>query len=526
MSLFTTCRAAPTAQTPACLQSGAHIDATPEHLASMPSVDRMLAALQDAHAAKHRITANLPPARVEYVPLPPLVGKGKVPEELLYGTTVRCSRVETSRCGLWAAVLTATEHWLQTWPSPDDEGIFSLQVYQVIVYSISHSFVQQASFGMGSTEPSIQWANAPYLAIACWPALPDSSLSPKIKDVLDNFAPTAAMTFIWDAQAGRAQHSAGPEASAEIMEIAQYPTRSLAWSPDDCNLLLVYGQCDDDDPGFSPVGRLIILDLQQDTVVASTEVEGIRPPVYMWYPAVIWHPTEPGLVIGPDIMLKDDSCLKLAGFALGTLPDPLHISPNVGFSGGGSHLVATKTYLPGSAEHDNDDILEVFTIVACSMSGQQISLTQLCELPLDLGGIMWLPGSLSLLTHQHAHLRQPGCIVTGPFDAPNTRQLAGDIVGPPCPSPSASFFADADFRSLRIADLTTGQQIWDAASTNSNCSVVPGQQRSLDGGSSEASEFVLTSTEILGWLPSGLGLVCSRGSDTLEAVNFMICWFA
>ena len=225
-----------------------HIDAAPEYLRSLASTQQVLAALQRAHTAKHTITANAPPAKVQTVDLPE--PRARAPLKLFKWDSCQCQKVACSQCSSWVAVV---RHSSQTCCAAEPERSHlqlprAFSVYEVIVYSTTESFQkQQASFCMGTSEPVLWWCQSrPLLGIAHMPPAHSSfrcSLSPELQAEVGVSTEHPA-AFTWDAEAQAVQYSLGPQASAIIWGLGGYEWQNMAWSSVDCSHLLMYGQWD------------------------------------------------------------------------------------------------------------------------------------------------------------------------------------------------------------------------------------------------------------------------------------------
>ena len=297
----------------------------------------------------------------------------------------------------------------------------------------------------------------------------ESLLSPELQAELG--VPEHPAAFTWDAEAQAVQHSLGPEASAVIQELDGYELQGVAWSPADCSHLLVYGQWDVTSGGLPPgasTGRLSVLDLRQGRAVASSKIRGVRE-LMNHCDGVAWHPSQQGIILDCEIALEDEACFRQAGFAVAVLPDDLHIG--TGFSEDAGHVVAT--WLDEEMLDDEEYLSERYTMLACSLTGQQLIFGERYGLP-PVNSVQWMPDSRSLLLQMPKDSGFSSFVAIAPFSAPLFQSLAEPVGACLLLSPSAKFLADRGSGGLRTVDLTNGQQVWDASTTLQNLSAREG----------------------------------------------------
>ena len=145
--------------------------------------------------------------------------------------------------------------------------------------------------------------------------------------------------FVYDAAAGAVLHAAGPDAASVLQRLDRMELQSLLWSPGDCHHLLVYGHwTGGSPPAGEPAGVLAIVNVVLDQVAACSDILTMRKAEDEGFRAATWHPGSQGFVTSWDIALADPDCFRAAGFAVGTVLEPLHVGDS--FSADGSHFIA------------------------------------------------------------------------------------------------------------------------------------------------------------------------------------------
>ena len=136
----------------------------------MTSTQQVLRALQRSHTAKRNIRANTPPVDIEPVRLP---DQGAKPPQKDYAwASLQCSHVAFSSCGRWAAAcLKGEQRCTLNLPARQQARLpASVSAYELVLYSTTSAFEQQASFCTGSSMPAVAWTQAAgHLCIAQQP---------------------------------------------------------------------------------------------------------------------------------------------------------------------------------------------------------------------------------------------------------------------------------------------------------------------------------------------------------------------
>ena len=131
-------------------------------------MQQVLSALQKAHTAKHNIGTNSPPVRLDTMQLPDQ--RAKAPLQRFRWTSLQCSHATFSSCGRWAAVCLTGEQQRHYKSILGRRLVKMITASQVVLYSTTGGFQQQASFCTGTSTPAIAWSGAAaHLSIALHP---------------------------------------------------------------------------------------------------------------------------------------------------------------------------------------------------------------------------------------------------------------------------------------------------------------------------------------------------------------------
>ena len=473
----------------------APIDATAGFLSSLSSTERLVAALQSSLTARHNVSANSH-VRREAVPIPEQL-TGRLHQHFEW-VSLKCSEVALSCCGQWAAVVLEAEQkcWFHHKERDHLRLPFGIKTFELVLYSILNGWQQQASFNTGSSAPIMQWGpSKPVLSVA---------LLPRVRIRLWGFydcvhmAPELSAAFVYDAGADE-ELSAGPHVSESIQRLERVKTRNMIWSPD-CRLLMVYKQW----TGLHVQGCLELLDVAGDCVLARSEV--LRD-VDSWntFAGVAWHPSSKAIIVSHDMQLRKAVSFREAGIISSTLPTPLHpFCDGPVFSPDGRLLLTVWD------EADEVQSLGRHPVLSCSVDELQVTFAKVdisCRFDRskwyhwDDPIMQWLPDSTGLL------VKPPLCgsVVHLPCMTLDYRiegQAHISPTGRHCVG--ASLLREVSGRqNLIVIDMECGAQMWSSATARPTCGSQLGCHALLTSDEAELCR------ECHGWLPSGLGIVCS-----------------
>ena len=525
-----------------CLQDAPR-DVPGRQLASLASTSEVLAALQKAHTAKRTILSNGPPVRVDTLQLP---NQSAAPTSAEYRwSTLACRETAFSSCGHWLAVVLEGEQWW--WSSPDkpeDHGPpWQLAMFEVVLYSAADDFQQQARFPTGRGAPVLQWAaSEPRLCIAHLPRAPRQnprtqgppSTPPRAtpgssQAQTPQIRPQLPAALVVEAPMGAVLHSLGPEASAQVHAMAKWGSQRILWSPA-CTHLLVCGAEEPSHAEMTYAGCLCLVDVAGNRVLASSAA--CYGPLE-WNDAqavhVAWHPQ--GILLSSDVQLADAAAFRDAGFAVGVLPAHFFLD-FYGSVVGAGHLVARHT--TSYAYHPEDTVR---TWLSCHIRGQDLIFA--VGEPLGASALQaWrLHGSAS--PQLRKYVSPEAGAASAPSDPPQP-SWPSQSPGSWSISPSGRFVLGKGPGGLAILDVDTHKKYWDLGTSDPSWSgltrlqrgrakhgTILGLQAVLDMG--KAAKQLKTSFKIEGWLPSGLGVLCSTAATGPKEVlppTLQCYWFA
>ena len=265
-------------------------DASATYLATLPTTQAVLTALQRACAAKHRILANQPPLRVETLWL-----HDEPPSHGYEQSYQLCNWVACSPSGHYLAV-TVEDNGTELPSGSEDssdaaqirgnDGPATITVNEVHVYSLSAGFEQLASFCTDHLRPCLQWSPGDLLCFAqssclMWPeAWAYGAASPK------HFKPSAA--FVWDPCTSSVILSLCDEAAAGLCSLLPGCRTCSQWSPSG-QYLLVHGARQGAHYHEEVDGWLMITDLMSGTVVVQSTYTALHRCGYSGC-SIMWHP--------------------------------------------------------------------------------------------------------------------------------------------------------------------------------------------------------------------------------------------
>lgn len=400
---------------------------------------------------------------------------------------------------------------------PDENSMLWIQ--DLVVYRTS-GFQQLARISFGTAEPVIHWSISGGLYVAQQPELSNTrpsvlTMSGAVGGVPE---PTfvKALAFAWDAGSRTAIRSFPSSICPDFQSLPKDGWRRMAWSASGQHLLIHEQQADSN--AAQAMGWLTICDLTagniaiQCRVPFTTKHHGHRQ-------AASWHPGLHGVIFASSVGRTHVTSLQQAGFAAGALPDGLLIH-QAGFSSDARYLIARapKTTTPWES---------IYHVLRCSIDGLQITFD--VEHRLDCVSspgwqarrIEWLPSTYSLFIMYREGNAPYECLVhqVNPASAVHSKDVAA--LSYTFLSPSSSWFLHMLPFGFSIYEVGTGMKIWDSVTSDPQWS---GPQ----DGPRYPAEYDLFVTQIAchidrqntlqicGWLPSGVGFLCS----TSQCTNF------
>lgn len=502
-------------------------DAAVAHLASLASTPLMLKAVQGAYQARQRIVINSRPVEVETVWLYDQRNGPQPPPGFVLRQS-GCLLVEHSPCGSFMGVV--LEGALVN-PGIKHKGRSTrMEVYHVVVYSTSGGMRELARFYTGNLWPTIQWSPSGHLCVA-------QLLRGKFKPSRD--APccqlygaglvqelfTQSAAFVWDPKTAQIIQSLSSDTSSALRVQGRGCIVIPVWSPS-CQYMLVTGDPDQGETEHDGRRRgwLLIADMSQGRIVAQCQTSMMPDfPIDCLFSAVWWHPSSKGLIFRCDVWLQDTAPILQAGFALGSLPRLLTMHA-AGFCADATYLVARST----KQQYSPVEVPLPAVLVRCSMEGLHIGLDE--GQPLVLQGswnaeyLGWLPGCSTLFMEctvpespmvRHVIWQHSACSgrwLPQPYGQDTSEDDAIAVNGPSQRySPSGKLFVAADVPGLRIIDVKTCKNCWQAISKHTRLAEPSAWGlRGLPDCDPQPHAFQhVVHFEFCGWLPTGLGFVCS-----------------
>ena len=499
----------------ACAWQGAPRDVFAAHLASLPSTQAVLAALQRGFSARQRMLAKSPPVKVETLPLHSLENRPILLPGFAWSYHyVECVMFSPSGRYLAAVVehrqksteLEEVESDMSedygTSNSLDGTEVHKVWTYEVLVYEASEGFKQCARFDCQGRQAVIQWSPTSDLCVAQLLLVGNSlCTAQEISRVADMSWNTAAFIYrpgsSWAAAHGGIAPCLSDQATEELSTLGKACQVHSCWSPSGRYLLVhgvdlcEYGRAD-------AWGWLAIADVEKGGVVAQSKLRTRSNRIKVERLSFAWHPSSRAVITSGDVEIQDMAAIRRAGFGIGKLPGRLCMH-QAGFSADASMLIAK------SPVYVDDHLL--FFHLECTLTGLQICLGQPQVLAPSTGHdesfvVGWLPGANTVLMQRD----DTGTVMLSHVGCQNVLSSGSAASMSDRISSSGNVFLMADSQdepATSIAEVQSGQLLWEPRTYDLSW---PAMHELLEGS---APHFLPTWLVCHAWAPTGVGPVCS-----------------
>ena len=433
---------------------------------------------------------------------------------------LQCIQVQPSTCGYYLAVKL---RGVQSRPAPDNIGLGdAIAVYDMVMYAVSEGIEEQARFYTGVWQPTTRWSASGHFCVAqlLKTAMEDEPECQAYGSGLLQELSMQSAAFIWEPSTATVLHSLSSEASSVIRTLGRgcrvYPT----WSPS-CRYLLVLGE------KFEPFrmdqqrqGWLLIADVAHASIAAQSTFTSVAKDSSLVPSSVVWHPSSQGLIFTNDIQVKDVAPFLQAGYAFGALPDQLHMH-TAGFCADATYLIAkSRRSTPMSGFNQ-------VVLVRCTMAGLHICLEEAHPLVLPDSPNLdqaryegWIMDRSILFMSRRLCKRSLAPSSYGIGSSPSRYERLLFSIGAPgrahpldpylyrphTISPSGRFVFTRCSLLMEIANVQTGQQCWDSATSHPRWPELSESEVCAIQRGSQASH---RDYEFSCWLPTGIGFICS-----------------
>ena len=488
-------------------------DASAAYLAGLQSTAALLTALQQGYIARQNILANAQPCQLETLWLPDQSRND--PNPGLEWHILNCQQVQFSHNGIYMAIELAGMQF-----APEEEGMcqeapdedYQTWIQELVLYRTS-GFQQLACISFGTADPIIHWTCSGELCVAQRPERSCTHMSALTLSDAASAAPepTAieALAFAWDAGSRAVTRRLPSDVCPEFQSLPKDGWRNMAWSASG-RYLLMHEQHASGSNAEQVMGWLSICN-----VTAGNLPVQCRVPVFTSVRcSASWHPGLHGLIFTHTKRQTHVSSLQEAGFAAGALPDGL-LMHQAGFSSDARYLIAEtpRTSTPWES---------MYHVLRCSISGLRITFdfVQRLDCISDPGWqackLHWLPSTYSLFIQYREGMHASCEHMVHQVNPANAVRSEVSVSSFAFLSPSSSWFLQQLPFGVSIHETGTGMEVWQSMSSDPQW---PARRTS----SRECKMFGLQigcdihrqdTFELCGWLPSGLGFLCSTSQCT------------
>ena len=480
-------------------------DAYPEYLATLPTTQAVLKALQRACSTRHRILATQPPVSVETLWLQ---DEPQAKREA-NGASQACEWLAFSPSGRYLAVQVESKLYeLCSDHSGCAEYLHQSSTHEVHIYNVAEGFRVLTRFCIGECRSSLQWTPLDHLCFARVSSL--LCQEPWTSEAASRVEWQHSAAFIWDPATLTVLHSLCHEAACALRALLAgcrvfgrlvtfRPVPADSWST----------RVSEEISGW-----MVIVDMSVGKLVVQSSLAIGYSMSFNQQRSMFWHPNSHGLITHSGIQVPDLELLVQAGFATGYLPSTL-VMQAVGFSSDGEYFVAGYDRQPWG--HHGNIVVVKCAMVGSSISFQIVQYLLACDSPgtgPELQVMGWLPDSSTVLLHQIGADGARTALLASLGAAPVPGRLGRILMqysGLTAVSPAGRFTELEGSAHVRIADVQSGQQCWDSLASG------PWWSNEQEGELHELLCEVGHSLCCEAWLPTGLGFICSStGCDLAD----------